>query len=221
MGRGGGGLKTTARGAGGQPFGFPDRWGATNSTAGEMATGPATHKCCLCPLASLPRRRGRCSTQSGSQGPEVWRVLSTSHVGRVANRGYCTQCLCWGELVDLPTCSSLKCTCFQGVTAHGSFFFSYQGTRTAPGRGLRANRWRLLADRGPATRRPQTPRPLHPCTPMCGSSRCGPPPPKGYYYCTVSPSGFTHVSFTFIAPAGITATYIWSNGNRMTPPPEI
>ena len=50
----------------------------------EWHRRPATHKCCVHPSASLPRRPRRCSTQNRSQDRGVRRVLTTtSDVGTV------------------------------------------------------------------------------------------------------------------------------------------
>ena len=40
----------------------------------EWSSGPAAHKCCLCPSAPVTRRRRRCFTFSRSRNSEIWRA---------------------------------------------------------------------------------------------------------------------------------------------------
>ena len=75
----GGGLRKA--GGGGQPVGLPNSRGGIIRTAREWDSGPAVHRCCLCPLTSLPRRGRRC-TLSHSDNRELRRGPPTpSDVG--------------------------------------------------------------------------------------------------------------------------------------------
>ena len=50
-----------------------------------LRVGPlflCSHKCCFCPLACVPRRRRRCFTFGHSLDTEIWRVLTTTGVGK-------------------------------------------------------------------------------------------------------------------------------------------
>ena len=95
------------------------------------------HKCCFCPLASRPRRRRQCFTQSLSQDSGVRRVLTTtSDVGNVPRgpRGSGSPGVAhrW-----LAACPEAWCRLFRGFTARAvcSGCFSNQAHAVGPRQG--------------------------------------------------------------------------------------
>ena len=62
-----------------------------------VSRGKKLHKCCFCPLASLPGRRWQGFTQGRSQDREVQRVLPTiKHAAKVTH-GQGDAEGCWGQ----------------------------------------------------------------------------------------------------------------------------
>ena len=63
------------------PLLVPSHWGRGMFNRREWGRRPSARTCCVCPVATRPRRQ--CSARSHSQGGEVRRVRATADVGNV------------------------------------------------------------------------------------------------------------------------------------------
>ena len=67
--------------------------------------------------------------------------------GRTRRGGYYTRCVYWGEFVDLPTYSTVKCMCFQavkGITSlqfHPCLFHGFLQASLSPTSGQMVIKW--------------------------------------------------------------------------------